>query len=248
MSIDGKQELHRFAQHLLGAYLISAAEKARPQAEILALAAKEFLESERCAELIRQFMKTLVQLTATELAQERRADPFRRLVCHPLTPLLESGQISRSLLGNYFSFLHLVLGDAQEELTARCQTIIEAIRQQEEFSWDGFYDDPRAKQVLWSVLMRVNETFKRFEPRRDWFISLMQNRSHAVSLASNAFVPLPRSEEEDQAQFTMDHFNLMFGALFRPLLTLEPREQADFTKQFGAPPAVLVRPLVEKLL
>jgi hypothetical protein len=248
MSIDGRHELQRFAQSILGAYLVSAAEKVRPQAEALAEAAREFLVSERCEALVDQFMKTLIQALATELNQERRGDPFRRLVCHPLTDLLVKGEISRTLLGNYFSFLHLVLGDEQEQLSESCQTLLQEMKPDPHFSWDMFYDDPRVKRLLWGVLMRVLDTFKRFEPRRDWFIGLMQNRPHAVSLGAHSFVALPRTEEEDLAQFGVAEFNLMLRALYRPLLTLSGEDDGAFTRQFGAPAAVLVRPLVEKLV
>jgi hypothetical protein len=248
MSVDGRRELHHFANSILGAYLLSVADKARPQAEMLAEAARDFLASERCDALTEQFLKTLIRALASELNQERRADPFRRLLCHPLTELLEEGAVSRALLPNYFSFLHLVLGDGQEELTAECLAIIEPLRKDPHFSWDMFYDDPRAKMLLWGVLVRILDTFKRFEPRRDWFIGLMLNRPHAVSLGAHSFMPLPRSEEEDQAPFGVTEFNLMFGALYRPLLRLKAADEAAFTGQFGAAPAILVRPLVEKLV
>jgi hypothetical protein len=248
MSIDGRKELHRFAHSVLGAYLLAAADRVRPQADLLAVAAKDFLGSERCDQLVDQFMKTMVQALATELNKERRADPFRRLLCHPLTELLDSGALSRTLLNNYFGFLHLVLGDGQDQLAGECQALIDELRQDPHFSWDMFYQDERAKALLWTVLVRINETFKRFEVRRDWFIGLMQNRTHAVSLAPNAFIPLPRSEEEDTALFGLAEFNLMFTALFRPLLRLTAAESGHFTKLFGAPPAVLIRPLVEKLV
>jgi len=248
MSIDGRHELHRFAQSLLGAYLISVADKVRPQAELLAEAARSFLASQRCDELTDQFMKTLIQALATELNQERRADPLRRLLCHPLTELLQRGVFSRTLLGNYFAFLHLVLGDEQEALSGHCQVVLQELKEDPHFSWDMFYGDPRAKALLWAVLMRVLDTFKRFEPRRDWFIGLMQNRPHAVSLGANSFVALPRNEEEELAQFGVAEFNLVFGALYRPLLTMQAADDAAFTRQFGAPPAVLVAPLVQKLM
>jgi len=244
MSIDGRRELHRFAQNLLGAFLVSV----RPPSEAMAEAAKEFLASERCDELVGQFMKTLVQALATELNQERRGDPFRRLLCHPLSELLESGDLSRTLLGNYFSFLHLVLGDEQEQLTADCFNLLSDLKADPHFSWDMFYDEPQVRHMQWRVLMRILDTFKRFEPRRDWFIGLMQNRTHAVSLGAHAFIPLQRNEEEEKASFGTKEFNLMFNALFKPLLSLPAKEDADFTRQFGAPAAVLVRPLVEKLV
>ena len=238
---QGREELQKFAQTVLGALLVSS------RREDLADEARAFLESDRCAELINQFLGTLVHAVASEMAQERRADPFRRLLVHPLTELLESEAVSRALLPNYFNFLHLVLGDQQDELTRRCEAIIEEVRQDPHFTWDFFYDDPRAKAVLWGVLMRIVEAFKRFEPRRDWFISLMQNRMHAVSLGSNAFVPLVHSEEDNKVSFDKPQFDLLFGALFRPLLRLSAQDDAAFTRLFGAPPARLIRPLVEKL-
>jgi hypothetical protein len=111
-----------------------------------------------------------------------------------------------------------------------------------------FYDDPRAKVVLWGVLIRIADAFKRFEPRRDWFIGLMQNRMHAVSLAPNAFVPLAHTPEDNQVTFGKIQFNLLFGALYRPLLNLSAHDGGTFTRLFGAPPVKLIAPLVEKLV
>lgn len=238
----GRDELHRYAQTILGAFLISS------RHEDLAEQAREFLESNRCAELTNQFLDALVAAVAKGIAQERRADPFRRLVCHPLTELLQSDGVSRVLLPNYFNFLHLVLGDQQEFLTRQCEEILLDVKQDPHFTWDFFYDDPRAKALLWGVLMRIAETFKRFEPRRDWFIGLMQNRMHAVSIAPNAFVPLAHSEEDNQVTFGKPQFDLLFGALYRPLLRMSAQDDAAFTRLFGAPPAKLVAPLVEKLV
>ena len=247
MTIDGREELRHFAQLLLGAFLISLDDKAKGSSAALTQPVKDFLESERCATLVDQFMKTLVKSVAAEMTLERRADPFKRLVCHPFTELLVDGSLSRADLPNYFTFLHLVLGDAVDELSRLCRDVLADVRQEPGFSWDLFYQDKRAKEILWTVLVRVAATFKRFEPRRDWFIGLMQNRPHAVSLASNSFVPIARVEGEEQVTFGIPHFNLLFAALFRPLLTLRAAEQAAFIATFGAPPAALVGPLVEKL-
>jgi hypothetical protein len=243
MSIKGREELHRFAQSILGAFLVSAKQ------EGLGEEAKSFLASDRCAELVHQFLGNLTHAVASEMAQERRADPFRRLMVHPLTELLEAGGVSRALLPNYFNFLHLVLGDdGQADLTRQCEAILDEVKGDPHFTWDFFYDDPRARALLWTVLMRIADAFKRFEPRRDWFIELMQNRTHAVSVGPNAFVPLAHNEEEDKAQFGMAEFNRLFTALYRPLLWMAAGDDAAFTRAFGAPPAKLIAPFVEKLV
>lgn len=235
-----QDELERFAQTVLGAFLVSA------RREDLAEEAKAFLASERCAELVARFVGSLSSTAG--VAQERRADSFGRLLVHPLAELLQSEAISRTLLPNYFNFLHLVLGDQQAALAKDCEEILAGLRQDPQFTWDFFYGDPRAKAVQWAVLMRIVEAFKRFEPRRDWFIGLMQNRMHAVSLAPNVFVPLAHSEEDNKVVFAKPQFDLLFGALFRPLLRLSGEDDATFTRLFGASPATLIAPLVEKLV
>jgi hypothetical protein len=244
MSVDGRNELQRFAESVVEAFLQQVKDSEHAdQAE----ASREFFASRQCADLVDRFMRSFAQALATDLMQERRADPFRRLLCHPLTELLDQGALSRSLLGNYFSFLHLVLGDDQESMTQRCQQIIDQLHSHPQFSWDLFYDNERAKLVLWQALMRVQDTFKRFDARRDWFIGLMQNRPHSVSLGTHSFMTLPRSDEEDQASFGVTEFNLMFGALYRPLLSLNGADQAAFSTTFGAPPEKWIRPLVDQL-
>ena len=242
MTHQGREELQKFAQTILGAFMVSI------RREDLAEEAKAFLASDRCTELTNQFLGALVHAVAAEMTQERRGDSFHRLMVHPLTELLESEALSRTLLPNYFNFLHLVLGDQQDVLAGQCAEILAELRQDPHFTWDFFYDDPRAKAVLWGVLMRIAETFKRFEPRRDWFISLMQNRMHAVSIAPNAFVPLAHQEEDNKVTFGKPQFDLLFGALFRPLLRLSGPDDSAFARLLGAPPARLVAPLVEKLV
>ena len=110
------------------------------------------------------------------------------------------------------------------------------------FSWDSFYDDPRSRQILWTVLIRVSESFKRFELRRDWFISLMQNRPQAVSIGPNAFVPRPSHEE--QHNFGLEEFNTMFAALFGQMRHLSPAEARAFERDFGVAPEKAFAPLL----
>jgi hypothetical protein len=244
VSIDSRRELSQFAESIVDAFLLQVGERGG-SGDALRVVARDFVESPHFATLVDQFMHNLAQLVAHRLMQERRADPFRRLACHPLTELLDQGTLSRGLLDNYFTFLHLVLGDDQTVMTAHCQEIVDEIKDDPHFSWDMFYDDPRAKLLLWQMLMRILDTFKRFEPRRDWLISLMQNRSHATSLASNAFVTRPRGE--DEPPFGLAEFTLLMAALYGPLLQLSGTDEAAFAQAFGAPPAKWVRPLLAQL-
>jgi hypothetical protein len=168
---------------------------------------------------------------AKELVRNRRREPFKRLVCHPLSDALDGGRLSRDILPNYFNFLHLVLGDESEALSRLCVTICKDEKHEDGVDWDAFYADDRAKYVLWTVLHRIAASFRRFDVRRDWFIGLMQNKQTAVSIGSNAFVPLPpESEPEKPHPFGAEAFNILFAALFGPMRKLSIEDEAHFTE------------------
>ena len=171
-----------------------------------------------------------------ELLQRKRGNAFHRLLCHPLTESFVAGELSCDMLPNYFSFLQLVLGDTAANQATRCGEIWSELRKDAGggFPWDDFYDDSRAKQIFWHVLSRIAETFRRFDARRDWFITLMQNRPQALSLSSNTF--LPRQGEDESSPFGAEEFNILFACLFGPIRRLDDADLAAFKKQFGVPP------------
>ena len=111
---------------------------------------------------------------------------------------------------------------------------------QQDFTWDAFYDDPEAKQVLWHTLVRISASFKRYELRKDWFIKLMQYRPTTVSLASNAFMTREHDPSEEPIHFGEREFCIFFHALFDPLQNLSPRDDAAFRKEFGSDPHHLI--------
>jgi hypothetical protein len=164
-----------------------------------------------------------------------------------LSRLFADDRLSRDILDNYFSFLHLVLGDTRDALTERCMAIVAELKEPDplDFSWDGFYDDPRSKVILWTVLARIAESFRRFDARRDWFIGLMQHRSQAISLGPNAFVP--RHLTEEPHPFGVEEFKLMFGSLFGPVRTLPRLDALAFERHFGVAPEPLFGPLLAEL-
>jgi len=174
---------------------------------------------------------------AKELIRNRRTQPFKRLLVHPLTQLLQDGKLGRNFLSNYFNFLHLVLGDETEALSRLCVTICKDEWHQDGVDWEAYYGDERAKYVLWTVLMRIASSFRKFDVRHDWFINLMQNRQTTTSLASNAFIPLPNETEPEEPQvFGAEEFNLLFAALYGPLRHLSIEDEAHFTEALGTAP------------
>lgn len=243
MSAEGRAEIHRLAEDMLRAllHLVQERHGASPlTVPQLRADIEAFARSPAFARLLQDAHGHLIGLAGEELLRQRRGDPFQRLMIHPLTDVFESGQLSRDILPNYFSFLHLVLGDAREDLALHCRDILSALKGSDDlaFSWDSFYDDPRAKQILWTVLVRIAETFRRFDARRDWFIGLMQNRPQAVSLGSHMFQPLPRHEDGSRIihPFGLEHFHVLFSRLFAPLRRLSASDRRAFETTFGVSP------------
>lgn len=245
MSAEGRAQMVQIAESLIQAFLKSAEEKFGEQ-KLTGPVLREWLPSFQKTPLFGRIMRDahtqLLDAAAAELLRHQRGDPLQRLLVHPLTDLFEDGQLSRDILPAYFSFFHLVLGDEKDAFGGKCVAILEELKGPDHltFSWDSFYDDPRAKSVLWAILLRVAEAFRRFDARRDWFIGLMENRPQSISLGTSAFLPRPSSEE--LVHFRVNEFNLLFAALYEPLRRLQAAELADFTKQFGgSPEKVLVR-------
>jgi hypothetical protein len=250
MSAAGRAEMRRIVDRLLADFLHLVEERhhgAPVDGAQLRQAVQAFSASPQLGHLLSQAHQWLLEAAEMELIRLRRGDPFQRLLAHPFAELFTDGRLSRDILVNYFSFLHLVLGDTREALTERCVAIVAELKEPDalDFSWDKFYDDPRSKLIFWSVLARIAESFRRFDIRRDWFIELMQHRSQAISLGPNAFVP--RHPSDEPQAFAAAEFNLMFAALFGPLRDLSRQESVAFEQHFGIAAAQLFGPLLSEL-
>ncbi len=250
MSAAGRAEMRRIAERLLGDFLRLVEERhhgAPVDGAQLRQAAQAFAASPQLSRLLSQAHQHLLAAAEVELIRLRRGDPFQRLLAHPFSEHFVDGRLSRDILVNYFSFLHLVLGDTRDALTERCMAIVAELKGPDAlaFSWDSFYEDPRSKVILWTVLARIAESFHRFEARRDWFIGLMEHRSQAISLGPNAFLPRPPSE--DPHAFGIEEFKVMFAALFGPLRVMSRPDALVFERHFGVTPEQLFGPLLGEL-
>jgi len=231
MSGDATSELRRFAGRVIEAFIQAADRqyKGTPVgADLLRKAGAVFQVSDLLTQMAEQ--------AARNLASEELEDPYQRLLASPLEELFQAGELSRDILPNYFNFIHLVMGDSQGPLAEVCSAIVAKMKAEPfpPFSWDDFLADQRAKLVLWTVLYRIAQTFKRFDARRDWFLQLMQYDRQSVSLAANAFIPKPKSDQPEPPKpaFGMEQFRLLFGALFVPTTKLTAEEKQAFLGNF----------------
>ena len=193
----------------------------------------------------------LVEEIKEEELEQKRVYAFGRLMIHPLAPLLRDGTFERSILPNVFSFFHLVLGDDAEIFNQTCLDIVARLKEKrgEDFTWLDFYDDIDAKMVQWRTLVRIAESFKRWDVRKDWFLNLMQYTPTTISTAQNAFVVKEHAAEEraEPHIFTNREFCLFFQALFSPLTEIAAKDGAAFRAEFGSDPHHRIGPFLMHL-
>jgi hypothetical protein len=165
--------------------------------------------------------------------QNRRVNAFGRLVVHPLSDFFQSQQLDRGMLHNFFFFIHSLVGEEEKEWNDTCATIVDELREKlgESFTWDDYYEEPRAQTIFWRVLVKIAQAFKRFETRREWLFRIMQHKQTSISLAPNKYVKV--GDGLDVAQFSKADFLTVFDNLFGPVRNLRFEEAVRFERATG---------------
>lgn len=193
------------------------------------------------------------EATFAMLATERqRVDFLGRLVTARFAHLLDlpGSGIERKNLAQFFAAMRMVLGeDIFDTLKVQCAVLVEAHREAGGLvDWEAYYDDSEARQVVEQVLVTMARSFRRFEPRCDWFLIIMNSSPSSISLGSNAFVP-KKAEDKVTRSFTEVHLYRLFDALFadmRPDMFDAPR-RAAFIERWGTEPEKIFGPLFVEL-
>lgn len=180
--------------------------------------------------------------------ESQRHDRLGRLIVHPFAHLLDTpcSGVERKNLPQFFTAIRMILGDeAHEALKARCAVLAEMFRTPEGIiDWERVYDDPEAALIREQVLVAIARSFRRFEPRVDWFLIVMNSTATAVSLGSGAFIPR-KADDRPAQEFAERSFCRLFHALFagcRPE-DYDTAARAAFAERWGAPPEKVFGPL-----
>lgn len=171
--------------------------------------------------------------------ESKRTDYLGRLITHSFSDLLDTAaeSISRKHLSQFFAAIRMILGDeAHAHLKTRCEVIAESHRNEDGLiQWDDFYGDPEARQVNEQVLVTVARSFRRFDPRKDWFLIMMNSNPATTSLGSSVFVA-KKPEDSVTVQFTEAHMVTLFEAMFAQMRpeTFETARRNLFVARWGA--------------
>lgn len=178
--------------------------------------------------------------------ERQRHDHLARLITRPFAHLLDDPAtgLERRHLGQLFAAIRMKLGDdAHAELKGRAAIIADEYRGGDGLiHWEGFYGDSRCREMLETVLAAVAKSFRRFEPRKDWFLIMMNSAPSSVSVGSNAFV-VRKPEERAKGQFNEIHMVRLFDAMFEPMRHFDTATRTSFTERFGATPESLFGPI-----
>lgn len=147
----------------------------------------------------------------------KRQDHLGRLIAKPFAGLFTQpgGGLDRRHLPQFFSTIRMILGDeVHADLRARAKLIAEAHRDENGVvNWEGFHGDPRAVRILDRVRAMIAKSFRRFDPRKDWLLLVMNQAPVSVSLGSNMFVQKGQAQRE-VPPFTERQMLRLFDALF----------------------------------
>ena len=190
---------------------------------------------------------------AMAVVERQRVDFFGRLICSTFEQLLDQpgSGIQRKNLHQFFAAIRMMLGEeTHEELKSRATWLAERNRGEDNLiDWVRYFADPEARLLIEQVLVTVARSFRRFEPRKDWFLIVMNSSPSAVSLSSNVFVP-KRQEDKVTRAFNEIHMVRLFEAMFASVHadTFDPDRRKAFVELWGVEPEKVFAPLSVEIL
>ena len=145
----------------------------------------------------------------------------------------------------------MMLGEeAWESLKARATIMAQAHRNEDgQVDWPQFHTDPEGLVMLEQIQVAVARSFRRFEPRKDWMLVVLNSNPNSVSIGPNVFIP-KNADEKVQFAFTQTHLSTVLLAFFdstRLEVFVEARTKV-FEAKWGVKPQKVFGPFFVELL
>ena len=185
--------------------------------------------------------------------EKQRVDFIGRIITQPFHALLDerNSGVERKHLPQFFAAVRMIVGEEPFDLLrTRANQAAERHRTEEGMvAWDDFYRDYDVVAIFEHLAVSVARSFRRFDPRRDWFLIIMNSSPSSISTASNAFIP-KKAEDKVTREFSEGHMVRLFQAFFsefRPE-TFLPERKAVFMERWGSEPEKVFGPIFVNLL
>ena len=184
--------------------------------------------------------------------ERQRKNQLGRLIVEPIVPLLDNPHgIERSRLPQFLESIHLMLGEeVWENLRARATLLAQEHKDEEGMvDWASFHTDPEGFLILEQIQVAIARSFRRFEPRKDWMLVVLNSNPNSISIGPNAFVP-KSSDEKVQFAFTQQHLSTVLLALFEHvrLENFDDARTKAFETKWGVKPQKVFGPFFVELL
>lgn len=185
--------------------------------------------------------------------ERQRTDFIGRIVTQPFALLLDDPDsgIERKNLLQFFAAVRMIIGEEPfEKLRTRANEAAERHRTPEfAVAWDDFYRDFDVIQIFETMAVAIARSFRRFEPRKDWFLIIMNSSPSSISTSSNAFIPR-KAEDKLTREFGETQMSRLLLALFSQfrMETFTPERKAGFMERWGSEPEKVFGPLFVSLL
>lgn len=183
----------------------------------------------------------------------QRTNYIGRIVTKTFAHVLDdrASGITRSHLGRFFTALRMILGEeVYDELQGRCAAIAAEVSRGSDgvTRWEAFYQHPDVMLVRERVLVSIARTFRRFEPRKDWLMIVMNSSPANRSIGGSAFVAAAPVRREAEG-FGDAKFLLVFGALFASCdpKAMDDAHRADFLSRWQVAPEAVFGPILVEL-
>ncbi|TAN79710.1 MAG: hypothetical protein EPN20_00295 [Magnetospirillum sp.] len=155
---------------------------------------------------------------ALQQLDRQRTNYVGRIAVKTFSHLMADPQsgIERKHLGSFFSALRMILGEeVYSDLQDKCATIVATLPNRNgTVPWSEFYAHPEAAVILEKILVSVARTLRRFEPRKDWFLIVMNTTPTSHSLGSKAFIAKSGPATIVAQEFGEIHLMRLLSAMF----------------------------------
>ena len=184
--------------------------------------------------------------------ERKRTDYFGRLLVEPFAACLDTPHgIERTRLPQFFDAVRMMLGEEEfESQKARATLLAQKFRGEDGMiDWIGFHAAPAGQAIIEHILVAIARSFRRFEPRKDWFLVVLNSTPNSVSVGPSAFAP-KNPNEKVQYAFSESHMCAILSALFDSvrLDTFDDARTKAFTVKWGIGPDKIFGPFFVELL
>jgi hypothetical protein len=183
---------------------------------------------------------------ARQMHQVRR-NYVGRIVVKRLGDLVadDGPDLSRSQLGPLFNALRIIIGEeVYESLQDQCSQVLATLDADDPGRWDAFYAHPEIRLIGERICVSLARSFRRFEPRKEWFLTVMNSNLASQSLGSSAFVVRkPAAVPVSGRYFGEVQLARLLTALFAPFRDLAGDDARAFEARWGSAPGAVFGPI-----